>query len=285
MQSCIGLGDIIRDSIGIDSQAYSGLSAIDTNPTREASIVSSNGQIGAPDPVAEPIQQAVESSSERVSPTLPWSAKPLDNAAPTTRSNQHPIAPTKKKERPSVKPSCKKEAVSRHTQPASRSHEQDVEMTDAPDDNLIKQGLKPGPESCSSKDPIESYGSAKPNNDDMEVDSDGANPNNLQQRQADRVQRTSDNKPSKDAIAAIASPQKPRHDLGRPTSPKELPSNSVANNNNARRPPGITILQHSAILAKGREKKLESRHCPKTGKRQSKTGHPVTKSRGAPNQG
>ena len=286
VHSCFGLGDITSDHVGIDSQAAS---AIDPNPTREPSAVTSNGQIVTPDPAAEQIQQEVRSPSERVSPTLPWSAKPHDTTVLNIRSNQHPIAPTKKKERPTAKPSCKKEAVSKQVQLASPPNDQDVEMTDVSGDHLTKRGTKVGTVSCGSDDPKESYGSAKPSNDDMEIDSEGANPDHLQQKQVDQVQSVGGNKPSKETIAAIASPQKPRHDLGRPASPKKLSSSSVANNNNASRPPGITILQRSAILAKGKERKeqalakgLDSRHCPKSGKRQAKTGHPVAQPKGAP---
>ncbi len=184
-----------------------------------------------------------------------------------------------------MRPSCKKEAVSRHVQLAPPLNEQDVEMVDVSHDHSAKQGLKPRIESCGSNDPIESFGSAKSNNDAMEVDSDGANPNTPLPKQSDQVQTRSGNKPSKETIAAVASPQKPRQDLKQPVSPKKLPSNSTSNNNGASRP-----FQHSAILAKGTEKKeppvakgLDSRHCPAPGKRQARTGHPVVKARGAPN--
>ncbi len=143
VQRCIGLGDISSDHAGIDSQAYSDMTAIDPNPTRESSTVASNGRIEAPNPAAEQIQQEVRSPSEQVTPTLPWSAKPIDITVPAIHSNQHPIAPTKKKERPSVKPSCKKEAVSRHVELAPKPNEQDVEMIDVSHDHLTKQGSKP----------------------------------------------------------------------------------------------------------------------------------------------
>ena len=67
--------------------------------------------------------------------------------------------------------------------------------------------------------------------------------------------------------------------MKQPVSPKKLPPSSTANNNTASRPPGITILQHAAILAKSTEKKeppvakgLDSRHCPAPGKRQARAG-------------
>ena len=72
-------------------------------------------------------------------------------------------------------------------------------------------------------------------------------------------------------------------------SPKKMPSTSAANNSKDSRPPGITILQHSTALIKDREKKenalakgLDSRLCPKPGKRQARTGHQATKTKGVP---
>ena len=85
----------------------------------------------------------------------------------------------------------------------------------------------------------------------MEIDSEGANTSNSQHKQVDQVQTMSGNKPSKETIAAIASPQKPRQDLGQPASPKKLPSNSVANNNNASRPQ-FSSTQLSLLKAKKR---------------------------------
>ena len=171
-----------------------------------------------------------------------------------------------------MRPSCKKEAVSRREQLAPPLNEQDVEMIDVSHDHSAKRGLKPRIESSGFSDPIESYGSAKPNSDAMEVDSDGANPSTPLPKQSDREQTKSGYKPSKEAIATVASPQKPRQDLKQPVSPKKLPASSTANNNTASRPPGITILQHAAILAKSTEKKelpvakgLESRHFPAPG--------------------
>ncbi len=93
VHSCIGLGDVSSDHAGIDSQAYSGATAVDPNPTRELSAGTSNGQIRTPDPAVEQTQQEVRSPREQVTPTLPWSAKPLDITASASRSDQHPILP------------------------------------------------------------------------------------------------------------------------------------------------------------------------------------------------
>ncbi len=66
-----------------------------------------------------------------------------------------------------------------------------------------------------------------------------------------------------------------------------MPPVSSANNSKASRSPGITVLQHSAILLKDREKKEnatttgpESRHCPRSGKRHARTGHHASKVKG-----
>ena len=88
VHGCFGLGDVSGDHAGIDSQAYSGASAVDPNPTRELSASTSNGQIRPPDPAVEQAQQEVRSPGEQVTPTLPWSAKPLDTGF--FKKNNHP---------------------------------------------------------------------------------------------------------------------------------------------------------------------------------------------------
>ena len=288
--SYIGLGKANRDGNELKSQAYSGISTIEPNPTRADSMVSRNGQNETPDPALEPIQQAVETSGEQVLPTLAWPTGLSGNPNPTNRGNQQPIAPTKKKERPIVKPSSKIEAVPKHSTPTPLWHDQDVEMTDVLDGDLTKQGFAAGPESSCSKDPTESCSSTKPNNDDMEVDSEGANPNEAQQGQASQAQKASVDKLPKDAIAAIASPQKPRHKLTRPGGPKAIPSKpGGTNSNGVRRPPGVTILQHSAILARSREKNdqqsingLNPQQNPRSEKQRSKSDLPVERSKKLP---
>ena len=124
----------------------------------------------------------------------------------------------------------------------------------------------------------------------MEIDSEGSHLPNSKPKRVEENRSRCGGKPSKEAIAAIASPQKPRHNAGRPVSPKKTQAASVVKNNNASRPPGITIFQHSALLVKDREKKdqalvrgLDSRSCSKPGKRQVKVGHQTTQSRKAPN--
>ena len=288
IQSCIGLGNIIRNTADPDPQAYSGVSAIGPNPTREASLASGSTQAGASNPDEGHIQ-AGDFQDGRISPTLTWPTKLPDDTAPVSRTNQHPIAPTKKKERPTARPSCKGEAVPKHTQQAPLAPEQDVDMPDVSSKNLLGQGLETDLGASSSKDPIESYSSAKPNNDDMEVDSDGDNPGNSLPMQSGNVHKESERKSTTETIAAIASPQKPRPGLRRPLSPRTLPK-PAAKNGNTHRPPGITILQHSAILAKGREKNeqaggivLDPRNCSKAGKQLDKLSHPATRAKGVSN--
>ena len=72
---------------------------------------------------------------------------------------------------------------------------------------------KPGTSACGSNDPIESYDSIKPSNDDMKIDSEGVNLHNSKPKQVEQVQSISGGKPFKEVIAAIVSPQKPRHDI------------------------------------------------------------------------
>ena len=87
--------------------------------------------------------------------------------------------------------------------------EQDVEMPDISNQTL--PGLEPTPNhgASSSKDPIESFSSAKPSNDDMEIDSDGVNPGQPQLRPTGNVHKGIERKSTKETIAAIASPQRP----------------------------------------------------------------------------
>ncbi len=77
-------------------------------------------------------------------------------------------------------------------------------MPDVSNGNLLGQGSKPDLGASNSKDPIESYSSAKPNNDDMEFDSDGVNPDNPLLVQSGNVRKESERKPTKETIAAIA---------------------------------------------------------------------------------
>ena len=288
MHSSYSLGEITDEKhLNSNSQAYSGGSAIDHTPTRDC--VSTAGKInGSPASTAEQIQQEVGIPNEQLSPTLPWSMKPADASVPSDRNNQQPVVPTKKKERPSVKRSSRKETDMKPVQVTPVDDDQDVEMTDVAGDQLVKQASKPKKPTFSPDDPIESYGSIKQSNDDMEIDSEGVNLHNMKPKQAEQVQGVGGGKPSREAIAAIASPQKSGHDTERPCSPKnQLPATSSANNSKASRPPGITLLQHSAILIKDRERKEnalakgpDSRHCPKPGKRQAKTGHQTIKVKG-----
>ena len=73
----------------------------------------------------------------------------------------------------------------------------------------------------SCDDPIESYGSNKPNNEEMEIDLEGSHLPDSKPKQAEKNRSRCGDKPSKEAIAAIAGPQKPRHNTGRPDSPKK----------------------------------------------------------------
>ena len=119
----------------------------------------------------------------------------------------------------------------------------------------IVTGAKPpsNGEASSSQDPFESYSCAKPGVDDMEIDTDELNPGQPQPKQTRSDHKGVERKPSKETIIAIASPKKPRPGPAQPASDAALPQQPVVKSGTSRRPPGITILQHSAILAKSRE--------------------------------
>ena len=161
---------------------------------------------------SEQNQQAGKSSNEQLTPTLPWTTKPID---------QQPIAPSRKKERPSVRPSSRQRSNANQTLKASPAIDQDVEMTDVACDEGFKKAPRPAVSAGSGDDPIESYGSNKPNNEDMEVDLEGPHLPDSEPKQVEDDRSRCGDKPSKEGIAAIASPQKPRQNTGRPDSPKE----------------------------------------------------------------
>ena len=148
------------------SQAYTGVSAIEPHPTREQSTVSQSNS-GMDCSASEQNQQAAKSSNEQLTPTLPWTAKPID---------QQPIAPSRKKERPSVRPSSRQGSNANQSLKTSPAIDQDVEMTDAACDEGFKKAPRPAVSAVSGDDPIESYGSNKTNNEDMEVDLEGSLP-------------------------------------------------------------------------------------------------------------
>ena len=279
--SHFSLGESVEMSRqGGSSQAYTGASAIEPNPTREQSIVSQNDS-GIERSTSEQNLQADKSANEQLTPTLSWTAKPID---------QQPIAPSKKKERPSVRPSSKQGPSANQALKTPVAKDQDVEMTDAACNEGSKKASGPAAHAASGDDPIESYGSCKTNNEDMEVDLEGPQLSDPKSKEVKGDRSRGGDKPSKEVIAAIASPQKPRQNIGRPDSPKEAQVPSTIKNRNAGRPPGITIFQHSALLAKDREKRdqaalsgLDPHPGPKTGKRQAKAGHRTTLSRKATN--
>ena len=236
--NCIGLGSAAQNTADPDSPAYSGVSAIEPNPTRDTLPVPNDTQIGTPSLDGEHIRQAGDVQDGQISPTLPWPVKTLEDTGPKNRSNQHPIAPTQKKERPTVKPiCCKSDVAPKHIHRMPLELEQDVEMPDISSQTV--SGCKPPPNDGASS---------------MEIDSDGANPGQPQPKRTGNDHKGIERKFTKETIAAIASPQKPRPGSARPVSSTTVPQKPVAKNGNTHRPPGITILQHSAILAKSREK-------------------------------
>ena len=273
--SGIGLGNSYQDVADPDSQAYSGGSADGPNPTRATSPVPEDNQIGTPSLDEEPIRQVGDVQDSQISATLPWPVKNLEDTVPKNSSNQHPIAPTQKKERPTVKPSCKDGVVPKHVHRAPTNMEQDVEMPDV--SGQIVAGYKPPPTggASSSKDPIESYSSVKPSNDDMEIDSDGVSPCQPQLKQTRSDHKGSERKPSKETIVAMASAQKPRPGATQPVRSTAVPQQPVAKNGTTHRPPGITILQHSAILAKSRERNDQLAGCGTAAANHVRTGKRV----------
>ena len=135
VHSYFSLGEnTVEKSHDGNSQAYTGVSAIEPNPTREQSDVIDNAS-GSHGSAPGQSQQAGKSSNEQLSPTLPCTTKPID---------QQPIAPTKKKERPSVRPSSRLGANAKQVQDTPLANDQDVEMTDValrkfPNRNISRQ--------------------------------------------------------------------------------------------------------------------------------------------------
>ena len=83
----------------------------------------------------------------------------------------------------------------------------------------------------------------------MEIDSDGANPCQSQLKQTRSDHKGSERTFSKETIVAMASPQKPRPGSTQPVNAAAVPQKPVAKNGSTHRPPGVTILQHSAIFS------------------------------------
>ena len=176
-----------------------------------------------------------------------------------------------------MRPSSKLGSCANQALKTPAAKDQDVEMTDVACNEGPKKTSGPVARTASGDDPIESYGSCKTSNEDMEVDLEGPQPSNPISKKVKDDRCRGGRKPSKEVIAAIASPQKPRQNTIKPDSPKDAQAPSTIKNRNAGRPPGITIFQHSAHLAKDREKRdqaklsgLDSHPDPKTGKRQAK---------------
>ncbi len=116
---------------------------------------------------------------------------------------------------------------------------------------------KPTP---SIDDPIESYGSSKRGNDNMEVDSEGTGLHQAKGRQTALARRVERKKPTKEAIAAIASPQKSDHCKNGQECPEKQSLSSLKDNSKSGRPPGITVFQHASILLKGQREEGNSNY-------------------------
>ena len=95
----------------------------------------------------------------------------------------------------------------------------------------------------------------------------------------------------REAVAAIASPQRSDRQKNGQACPEGQPPTSLKNNCKSSRPPGITVFQHASILLNEREKKesqaakgQEPRQASRTGKRLAKKGSQASKGKGAANQ-
>ena len=113
-------------------------------------------------------------------------------------------------------PSCKSDVAPKHIHRVPLELEQDVEMPDI--SSQAVSGCKPPPNdgASSSKDPIGSFSSAKPSNDDMEIDSDGANPGQPQLKQTGDDHKGIERKFTKKPLLplpALRSRDLARHDL------------------------------------------------------------------------
>ena len=229
---------------------------------------------------------------EQVTTTLSWTSKSAEEILTPEHNGQQPIVPTQKKGLASIKPSSKENASAIIQKATQVENDQDVEMADADSDQRshpASQSAKPTP---SLDDPIESYGSSKRGNDNMEIDSEGTGLHQANGRQAMLARRVETKKPTREAIAAIASPQKSDRSKNSQECPEKQPLASLKNNSKSSRPPGITVFQHASILLKDREKKenqatkgQEPRQVSRSGKRLAKNKHHANKVKGVTNTG
>ena len=239
---------------------------------------------------ARHMQRGEGTCDEQVSATLPWTSRSTERVLTPEHNGQRPIIPTKKKGLVSIKPSSKERAGTSIQKTTPVVDDQDVEMADANDGQRVDQASqirKPAP---SRDDPIESYGSCRLGNDDMEIDSEGTSSHHAKGKQAKPAQGVEKKKPSREVIASIASPQKSDRSKNNQECPEKQPLASQKNNSKASRPPGIAVFQHASILLKDRERKenqttrgQEPRQVSRSGKRQARNGHHTSKGKGVTN--
>ena len=245
-------------------QAYSGCSAVGSNPTKFAS----SGVADSPDSQSqyrEPIQQDGKMQGSRISSTLPWPVSQLEGDTPKNKNDQHPIVPTQSRGQPTAKPSCKSGI---HTQKQRHkvhlNAEQDVEMLDVSTRAATEVKAPSNGGIDGSQDPIESYSGTKRGEDDMEVDVDEAKLDQPQPAQPPLNHNLAESKPSKEKVVAIAGPQKRRSDPKNHTAIENTKQQPTVKTGTLRRPPGVTIFQHSSLLSKSRERNGHKSGCGPT---------------------
>ncbi len=268
------------------SQAYSGGSAVGPTLTEAKSNMVGNTN-STPISAARHMQRGEGTCDEQVSATLPWTSRSSERVLTPEHNGQQPIIPTKKKGLVSIKPSCKERAGTCIQKTTPVVDDQDVEMADANDGQRVDQASQIGKPAPSRDDPIESYGLG---NEDMEIDSEGNSSHHAKGKQAKPAQGVVKKKPSREVIASIASPQKSDCSKNNQECPEKQPLAPPKNNSKASRPPGITVFQHASILPKDRERKenqttrgQEPRQVSRSGKRQARNGHHISKGKGVTN--
>ena len=278
-----------KNDLNNTSQAYSGGSAVGpTHTEAKGNIVGTTNSM--PISAAGHMQRGEGACDDQVSATLPWTSRSTERTLTPEHNGQQPIIPTRKKGLVSIKPSSKERASTSIQKTTIVGDDHDVEMADAENSQRSNQASQIGKPTPSRDDPIESYGSCKRGDDDMEIDSEGTNSHHDKGKQVKPAQGVEKKKPSREAIASIASPQKSDRSKNDQEGPEKQLLASQKNNSKASRPPGITVFQHASILLKDRERKekqatkgQELHQVSRSGKRQARNGHHATKAKGVTN--
>ena len=201
------LGTVInKDDLGTASQAYAVGSAAGPVLAEDKSNV-----VGTADNIPTSVEvrkQPGEDATDEQVTTLAWTSRSAEKMLTPEHNGQQPIVPTRKKGLANVRPSSKESASAASQKVTQIENDQDVEMEDAD----IGQKSHPTPRiterATSLDDPIESYGSNKQRNDSMDIDSEGTGFQQADEKQDLLKRKVEAKKPLREAVAAIASPQR-----------------------------------------------------------------------------